>query len=107
MVTALPGGGGDKGGLGGSSVGIGSGVPVPAVGIGDGGMVPLGKVVGVSDLDGVRVGLGVAVAGPGYGAEVFVICGPGYSGVIVGVSPGPGYPGNTVSVPVGDGVGTL
>jgi hypothetical protein len=77
IVTELPGGAGDKGCLGGSSVGVETGVPEPVVGVGNGDVVPLRVAVGVIDLDGVSVGLGVEVAGPGYGAIVFVIIGPG------------------------------
>ena len=65
IVTELPGGGGDRAGLGGSSVGDAPGVPVPNVGDGEGGTVPLWLGAGVTDLDGVRVGPRVAVAGPG------------------------------------------
>jgi hypothetical protein len=75
----LPAGGGDKGGLGGSSVGVGPGVPVRAVGEGIGVPVTLLATVGVSDMNGVCVGLSVEVTGPGYGAGVSVICGPGYA----------------------------
>ena len=64
-MTELPGGGGDIGGLGGSSVGVEKGVPVPVVGRGYGDVVPLCVAVGVVDLDEVCVGLGVEVAGPG------------------------------------------
>jgi len=119
MVTELPAGGGDKGGLGGSSVGVGPGVPVIAVSVGAGDGVPLLATVGVSDLEGVRVefdvevvgpgyGSGVfVVSGPGYGARVTVICGPGYTSVVAGVGfrfpPGPGYGGTSVSVMVGVG----
>jgi hypothetical protein len=72
IVTELPAGGGDNGGLGGSSVGVMSGVPavgVDADGDGEtdseGTTEPPGVRVGVEDLDGVLVGLGVEVAGPG------------------------------------------
>jgi len=100
MVTELPAGGGDKGGLGGSSVGVGAGVPVRAVGDGNGDVVPLGATVGVINMDGVCVGMGVVVAGPGYGAEVSVICGPGYASEVSVLgfwfSPGPGYGATSV-----------
>ena len=100
MVTELPAGGGDKGGLGGSSVGVDPGVPVRTVGEGSGDVVPLLATVGVGDLNGVCVGLGVEVTGPMYGASVFVICGPGYAPEVsvagFWFSPGPGYGGTSV-----------
>ncbi len=66
IVTELPEGGGTKGGLGGSSVGVAPGVPVPTpptrVG---GGAVDVSLIggVGVNVFDGVRVGTGVEVTG--------------------------------------------
>ncbi len=70
MVTLLPGGGGDIGGWGGSSVGIAWGVPVwsGAVGIGSNVPSPVGlgdADTGVTDPGGVWDGRGVGVDGPG------------------------------------------
>jgi hypothetical protein len=90
MVTELPGGGGEEGGLGGSSVGIGSWVPALAVSEGNGNKVPPLVATGVSDLEGVPGRPGVEVAGPGYGSSVFNIPGPGV-GASVSVICGPGY----------------
>jgi len=105
MVTELPAGGGDKGGLGGSSVGVGPGVPVTAVG--DGNVVPLLASVGVSEPEGVCVGSGFDVPEPGSDSAVLVISGPGYPskgpGVGLRFSPGPGYPETPVSILVGVG----
>ncbi len=103
IVTVLPGGGGVNGALGGNSVGDAPGVPVLIVGEGNGGTVPLWLGTGVADLDGVREGPRVAVAGPGYGIGVLVRTGPGYLAVIVGFTPGPGYCGTAVLVRVGEG----
>lgn len=100
MVTELPGGGGDKGGLAGSSVGAAPEVPVPAVGTGNTVVVPLWVGPGVTDRAGVRVGPRVGVAGPGYGRGVFVMIGPGYCDVGVGWAPGPGDCGTAVRVAV-------
>ncbi len=62
MVIELPAGEGDMGDGGGSSVGVTPGVPVIRYGVGDGTLtVPPGRV-GVTDFDGVRVGLDVGVA---------------------------------------------
>jgi len=100
MVTEDPAGGGDKGGLGGSSVGVGPGVPGRAVGEGNGEVVSLLLTVGVSVLGEVCVGSGVEVSGPRYGASVSVICGPGYASEVSVLgfwfSPGPGYGGTSV-----------
>ncbi len=119
MVTELPAGGGDKGSLVGSSVGVAPGVLVLSVGEIDGDAVPLLAIVGVIDLEGVWLAPGVEVAAPGYasgvfvisvpgyGDSVYVISGPGYAsedtGIGLGFSPGPGYGGTSVSVPVGVG----
>ena len=72
MVTELPAGGGDNGGLAGSSVAVTRGVLTIGVGPdGDGeteaeGMAdPPGVREGVDDIAGVLEGLGVEVAGPG------------------------------------------
>ena len=86
MVTELPAGGGAKGGLGGNSVGLGPGVPVPAVGTGE--IVPEGISLAVGDLAAVLEGLGVFVTGPIYGPWVSVISGPGYGPVAVNSGPG-------------------
>jgi hypothetical protein len=65
MVTLLPGGGGERGGLGGSSVGMTPGVPLVGAGDRTGAVVPGRGVGGVADpLEG-NVGLGAYVAGPG------------------------------------------
>ena len=64
IVTELPGGGGDNGGLGGSSVGVAPGVPVTPTRVGGGAVeVPLIGAVGEIVFDGVHVGLGVEVTG--------------------------------------------
>ena len=78
IVTELPAGGGDKGGLGGSSVGVISGVPPTDVGVAGWVAVLPGWVAGVPDRFGVAVGRAVDVAGPGYGRGVLVIRGNGY-----------------------------
>jgi hypothetical protein len=62
IVTELPAGGGDKGSLGGSSVAVTKGVLNINVGA-KGGVVPPTGEVGVPDLDGRPVGLGVLVTG--------------------------------------------
>jgi hypothetical protein len=77
IVTELPAGGGDKGGLGGSSVAVTCGVLMINVGARGEGVATVRVLTGVTDLVGVCVGLGVDVAGPGYGSGVFVISGPG------------------------------
>ena len=87
IITELPAGGGDKGSLGGSSVGVDNGVPLRAVGDGNGETIParvgvakgvlVCLAVGVTDPLGVRVARGVEVAGPGYAAGVSVMIGPG------------------------------
>ncbi len=81
MVIELPGGGGESGGLGGSSVGVGPAVPARGVGEanwdGMGDDVPRAALVGVTERRGVRVGRGVLVDGPGYAADVLVNTGPG------------------------------
>ncbi len=57
MVIELPGGGGERSGLGGPSVGDGPGVPVRAVGEGNGVLVPIplgtGETSWVTDTVGV------------------------------------------------------
>lgn len=63
MVTLLPAGRGDKGGRGGSSVGVAAGVPVLIADVGAGNTVPLGWDVGVADFSGVRVGVDVLCPG--------------------------------------------
>lgn len=77
MVTVLPSGGGNNGGLIGSSVGVGTGVAVPGVDTTVGDPDPLLVAPAVTDREGVRVARGVAVAGPGYDGEVDVNNGPG------------------------------
>lgn len=77
IVTELPAGGGDSGGRGGNSVGVGPGVPTPLVGGEDGIGNPLRVAVDVTKIEGVRVALEVDVAGPAEGAGVFVLSGPG------------------------------
>jgi hypothetical protein len=108
MTTELPGGGGDNGGLGGNSVGVGPGVPVPPVSIDD--IVPLGVDDGVCDFIDVIEGIGVFVTGPSCGIWVSVISGPGYEMVIVNSGagygsvsppPGAGYPESSLAVSVG------
>jgi hypothetical protein len=64
MVTELPGGGGDSGGRGGTSVGVVVGVPIPWLGVAVGKIVPVGEEVAVTDLDGVWVADAVDVAEP-------------------------------------------
>jgi hypothetical protein len=64
MVTELPAGGGDKGGLGGSSVAVTLGVAKIAVGARGGVVATTCVLKGVADLVGVFVGLGVEVTGP-------------------------------------------
>ncbi len=75
MLTLLPGGGADNGGLGGISVGVASGVPPGPVGDGCGVPVPLVRAVGEADREGVPDGLRVAVAWPGL--EGVLVCGAG------------------------------
>ncbi len=68
MVTLLPAGGGDKGGCGGSSVGVAAAVPVLMADVGVGNADPLGWEVGVADLSGVRVDVDVLCPGEEEGA---------------------------------------
>ena len=77
MVTVLPAGGGNNGGLIGSSVGVAMGVPVPGVDTTVGVPDPLLVALAVTDRAGVRVVRGVNVAGPGYDGDVDVNNGPG------------------------------
>ncbi|OGO60867.1 MAG: hypothetical protein A2032_07370 [Chloroflexi bacterium RBG_19FT_COMBO_49_13] len=65
ITIELPAGGGDKGRFGGSSVGASAGVPVSWVGVVVLESVPSGVTLAVPDLEGVREGCGVVVAGPG------------------------------------------
>ncbi len=106
MVIELPGGGADTGGLGGSSVGDGPGVPGRGVKVGYwvgcGEVVPVTVTEGVTDFAGATVGCTVLVAGRGYGCEVLVLSGGGYCDSCVGFSGGPGYWATVVSV--GEGI---
>jgi hypothetical protein len=113
MSIWLPAGGGDRGCLGGISVGVVAGVPVPKAGIvGDADREGVPELLGVGVFsvgveEAVVVGCGLVEGG------VFVSAGPGY---VVGVSYGPGYvvadasgPGycdSEVAVAVGVAVGT-
>ena len=82
ILTWLPGGGGDNGGRGGISVGVGAGVPAPPTGTAVGRIVPLAGFVDVKDRAGVRLLWGVEVFDDRdevavLEAGVLVCCGPG------------------------------
>src|SRR4030042_4164976 len=92
IITELPAGGGDKGRLGGSSVGVDNGLPLGAGGDGNGETIParvgvakgvlVCLAVGVTDPLGVRVAPGGGVAGPGEAPGGFVIVGAGEGDVL-------------------------
>ena len=99
MVIELPGGGGERRGLGGRSVGDGPGVPVLAVGEGNGVLVPIPLGTGETGWDADSVG----VVGPGYERGVSVKFGPGNCDPTVGLPSGPGYCDAMVGLPSGPG----
>ena len=65
MLTLLPAGGGDRGGRGGNSVGVETGVPEASEVVGEGKTVSPGIEVVVAVREGVLDGRGVEVAEPG------------------------------------------
>lgn len=89
IVTELPAGGGDNGIGGGSSVGVGPGVPVPLLVVGEAIGDPPPGAVALPDL-GVGVRVGACVPVPGYSVMVGEACVP-VSGGLVAVNSGPGY----------------